>query len=137
MRPGTFGAAWGRPAILLRCGVAQPTALTPASECVEVNGVGWFDEPAEGGRIYTTIGRPTFVEVGVPTDTPPESMRLIDLADRSERHDPLSTALPADRPVSGSAEADGTAEGEGDQLVDQFRIGTPLAPTSAGTSSAG
>ena len=46
--PGTFSAAWGRPPIMLRCGVAQPAGLTAASECFEVNGVGWFAEPADG-----------------------------------------------------------------------------------------
>ena len=80
VRPGALSAAWGRPAIVVRCGVAQPAALTSASECVEVNNVGWFDEPADGGRIYTTIGRSTFVEVSVPSDYAPELNALTDLA---------------------------------------------------------
>ena len=35
-------AAWGDPAIVLTCGVAQPSDFTDTSTCVQVNGVGWF-----------------------------------------------------------------------------------------------
>jgi hypothetical protein len=87
--PGVFGAAWGDPVITLRCGVAKPAALTAASECLEVNGVGWFAEPAQGGQLFTTIGRRTFVEVAVPTSYAPESGALVDLAAVVQAHDPL------------------------------------------------
>ena len=42
--PGLLTAAWGEPPITLRCGVAAPPGLTASSECLEVNGVGWFAE---------------------------------------------------------------------------------------------
>ena len=42
VEPGRFSAAWGKPAIVLRCGVAAPPTLTRRSECLEVNGVGWL-----------------------------------------------------------------------------------------------
>ena len=53
------------PAGRSRCGagVQQPPGLSHGSECFEVNGVGWFAEEAEGGYLFTTIGRPAFVEV--------------------------------------------------------------------------
>jgi hypothetical protein len=88
-RPGVLSRAWGDPAIVLRCGVPTPPGLTPTSECVEVNGVGWFREEADGGTLFTTIGRAVPVEVGVPAGYAPEVDVLVDLAAAIEAHDPL------------------------------------------------
>ncbi len=88
-RPGVLSRAWGDPAIVLRCGVDAPPGLTPTSECVEVDEVGWFREPAEGGTLFTTIGRAVFVEVGVPSAYTPEVDVLVDLAGAVRSHDPL------------------------------------------------
>lgn len=85
------GAAWGRPAIILRCGVTKPVALTPASECLEVNGVGWFSESASGGAFFTTIGRPAYVELTVPRDYAPEVNALVDVAAAVTASDPVTT----------------------------------------------
>ncbi len=87
--PGGLTAAWGDPPITLRCGVAPPPGLTPTSECIEVDGVGWFGESAEGGMLYTTIGRRVFVELGVPSDYAPEAGALVDMAAAVTAHDPL------------------------------------------------
>lgn len=89
--PGVLTAAWGDPPITLRCGVAAPPGLVSTSECLEVNGVGWFSEDADGGRLYTTIGRQVFVEVGVPSDYAPEVGALVDVAAAVSAHDPLVT----------------------------------------------
>jgi len=78
--PADLTAAWGEPMIHLRCGVAKPEALTPASECFEVNHVGWFAEQGTGGMVFTTIGRPVYIEVGVPDRYAPEATALTDLA---------------------------------------------------------
>lgn len=78
--PGVLTAAWGDPPITLRCGVTAPPGLTPSSECLEINGVGWFNEDAEGGVLFTTIGRAAFVEVAVPADYSPPVNPLVDLA---------------------------------------------------------
>jgi hypothetical protein len=91
VEPGRFSAAWGKPAIVLRCGVAAPPTLTDTSECLEINGVGWFGEDATGGTIFTTIGRATFVEVSVPAKYPLGSGALVDLGDAVTRHDPVVT----------------------------------------------
>lgn len=80
VEPGVLTAAWGDPAISLRCGVSTPAAMTQTSQCFEVNGVGWLMEPANGGRIFTTIGRPALIEVAVPDDFAPEANALVDLA---------------------------------------------------------
>ena len=90
--PGVLTTAWGDPPITLRCGVAAPPGLTPSSECLEVNGVGWFSEPAEGGVLFTTVGRAVFVEVGVPHAYAPEVGPLVDLADA------VSTQVPLQQP---------------------------------------
>jgi hypothetical protein len=89
VEPGRRSAAWGDPAITLRCGVEKPPKLTAASPCYEVNGVGWFAEEASGGYLFTTIGRTTFVEVGVPSEYAPEANALVDLAATVSRHDHL------------------------------------------------
>jgi hypothetical protein len=87
--PGVLTAAWGDPPITLRCGVAAPPGLTPSSECLEINGVGWFSEDVEGGVLFTTIGRAAFVEVAVPTGYTPAVNPLVDLAAAVEAHDPV------------------------------------------------
>jgi hypothetical protein len=87
--PGVLTRAWGDPPITLRCGVEPPPGLTPSSECLEVNGVGWFSEDAEGGVLFTTVGRAVFVEVGVPHAYAPEVNPLVDLAAAVSAHDAL------------------------------------------------
>nr|WP_091182549.1 DUF3515 domain-containing protein [Microlunatus flavus] len=90
VEPGVLSAAWGKPAIVLRCGVPAPPGLGPYSDCVEVNGVGWYSEDAQGGTIFTTIGRPAFVELSVPTAYAPESGALADLSAAVSAHDPVT-----------------------------------------------
>jgi hypothetical protein len=82
-------AAWGKPVITLRCGVPKPAALGAASQCFEVNGVGWFAEEAEGGYLFTTIGRAAYVELGVPNAYAPEATALVDVAAAVTAHDRL------------------------------------------------
>ena len=91
VEPGRLSAAWGDPTITLRCGVAEPPGLGPESECFEVNGVGWFAEEAQGGYLFTTIGRPAYVQVGVPTEYAPEANALVDVAEAVQK-------LPVDQP---------------------------------------
>jgi hypothetical protein len=91
VEPGVLSAAWGDPTITLRCGVAKPPGLGDASECFEVNGVGWFAEEAEGGFLFTTIGRPAYVQLGVPTEYAPEANALVDVAEAVKK-------IPVDRP---------------------------------------
>ena len=91
VEPGRYSAAWGQPTIVLRCGDGAPPGLGRASECLEVNGIGWFAEEASGGMIFTTIGRRAYVEVAVPTQYAPESGALVDLGGTVAAHDPLVT----------------------------------------------
>ncbi len=89
VQPGAFSAAWGRPPIVLRCGVDKPAALQPSSQCFEVNGVGWLAEEADGGYLFTTIGRAAYVELAVPTEYAPEASALTAVAATITAHDPV------------------------------------------------
>jgi hypothetical protein len=89
---GALAAAWGDPAIVLRCGVPQPRALTASSPCAEVNGVGWFAEQREDAYRFTTIGRSANVEVQVPYDYQPAADALVDVASA------VRTQVPEQRP---------------------------------------
>lgn len=91
VEPGALSAAWGDPTITLKCGVDKPPGLGDASECFEVNGVGWFAEQAEGGYLFTTIGRSAYVQVGVPTRYAPEATALVDVAEAVQK-------IPLERP---------------------------------------
>ncbi len=88
---GSGAAAWGTPAITLRCGVPAPAGLGPASECLEVNGVGWYEQRQANGSLFTTIGRPAYVELAVPADYAPEAGALVDVAQAITDHDPVRT----------------------------------------------
>jgi hypothetical protein len=87
-----YTAAWGDPAIILACGVTKPPGLGPASQCFEVNGVGWFAEQQEQRVRFTTIGREAFVQVIVPKDHAPEANPLVDLAAPITRQIPVVDA---------------------------------------------
>lgn len=65
-------AAWGTPAIALRCGVPRPPALTPTSELAAVDGLPWLPEPPGRPARFTAVGLRAYVEVTVPaTYAPP------------------------------------------------------------------
>ncbi|UCM91953.1 DUF3515 domain-containing protein [Streptomyces marincola] len=92
-----FAAVWGDPAIVLRCGVAEPRVVTPDSESydplgaefVGVNEVTWLLEEESDGARFTTAERQVFVEVTVPDAYAPEVNPLLDLAAAIDRHIPL------------------------------------------------
>jgi hypothetical protein len=68
-------AAWGDPAVVLRCGVVRPRGLVPTSELIEVNGVGWFLAEQSTSRsrppyVFTSTEHKTYVEVHVPGSVP-------------------------------------------------------------------
>ena len=57
-----YAAAWGDPAIELRCGVSKPAGLTPASACQTTNGVDWYVPDSQ------ITGRPTDVTMTTVAD---------------------------------------------------------------------
>ena len=82
-----YTAAWGDPAVELRCGVPEPDVLTPGgehynptAEAVEVNGVSWLLDERDGGYRFTTTDRVAHVEVTVPDAYAPEVGLLTEFA---------------------------------------------------------
>ena len=73
-----LGAAYGDPAIVVRCGVPVPTDFDQASSACEVaEGVGWYVSPADfndqdADVTLTAAGCRPVVEVLVPGDYRPE-----------------------------------------------------------------
>ncbi len=82
-------AAWGSPAITLRCGVGTAVGLAPDSELITVNGVDWFPEQHTGGYLFTTVGRTANIEVSVPSSYAPETSALADISTTIGKSDPL------------------------------------------------
>lgn len=85
-----FTAAWGDPAVVLRCGVPLPGVLTPGSaeydpttESVGVEDVLWLPEKrGDDGYLFTTVGRKANVTLRVPGKYHPnETDPLVDIAE--------------------------------------------------------
>jgi hypothetical protein len=79
-------AAWGDPAIVLRCGVETPEGFDDYATCHETNGVGWFipEEQMTGSPepiTMTTIGRDVSIEVSLPVEHFPPAGAMVDLAE--------------------------------------------------------
>ena len=80
-----YVAAWGDPAIVLRCGVPSPNGFDEFALCQETNGVGWFvpEEQVEdqgADVVMTTIGFEQNVEILVPDDYRPPAAAMVDVA---------------------------------------------------------
>jgi Protein of unknown function (DUF3515) len=92
----TLTAAWGKPAVVLRCGVGRPRGLRPTSDVINVNGVLWFLHQTHDAYVFTTYGRVAFVEVSVPASVPREraTAPLVDLAR------PVITSVPTTQDAS-------------------------------------
>ncbi|MDP9222233.1 MAG: DUF3515 domain-containing protein [Actinomycetota bacterium] len=71
-------AAWGDPAIILRCGVETPGPTT--DQCTTVNGIDWVARPLTDGYDFTTYGRTPAIQVLVPKHYAPETFALTGLA---------------------------------------------------------
>ena len=81
--------AWGKPPILLRCGVPQPGAYDPtSSQTAEVDGVSWFEELTGTGVRWTAIRPGADVELDVPKHYDVSGPYLVDLSG------PITRALP-------------------------------------------
>jgi hypothetical protein len=65
----TYVAAWGQPAVVLRCGVPRPAALTVNSGAfvIAVDNVNFFQSKSGSNFIYTAIDRAAYIEISVPT----------------------------------------------------------------------
>jgi hypothetical protein len=59
-------AAWGKPAVVLRCGVGTPATYRPGTDLTIVNNIGWFGDDRPDDVVYTTITREPRVALAVP-----------------------------------------------------------------------
>lgn len=82
-------AAWGAPAMALRCGVPRPPDMRLDSELVQINGLAWFPRAADRPVTFTAVGRSAYVEVTVPPRYGVAGDALIELAPA------ITAALPA------------------------------------------
>ncbi|MBT2477872.1 DUF3515 domain-containing protein [Streptomyces sp. ISL-94] len=75
-------AAWGGSAIVLRCGIPKPHAMTdPKQDGVHVNGVAWLLEKREnGGFRFTTGMRLAYTEVRVDKEHATDAGMLVGLS---------------------------------------------------------
>ena len=75
-------AAWGSPAVTLRCGVTRPPGLRSTAQLVVVDGVGWYLRSDDPPWVFTAVSRVTYVEVRVPAAVPRDEATapLADLA---------------------------------------------------------
>jgi len=73
-------AAWGDPAIVMRCGVIQPPSLEATSQLFTINEIDWLPEELTSGQRFTSMNTPSFVEVNIPEGYDPASGVLVDLA---------------------------------------------------------
>lgn len=64
----TYVAAWGEPAVTLRCGVPRPGNLKPGSSdfLLGVNGVNFLQAKQDDAHVFTAIDRSAYIEVRVP-----------------------------------------------------------------------
>ncbi len=87
-----LGAAWGDPAIVLRCGVGgTPAGYDKFAGCQTANGVDWFVrtetiEDQSADVVLTTIGRTPTLELFVPATYRPPVAAMVDLADVIKQH---------------------------------------------------
>jgi hypothetical protein len=89
-------AAWGDPAVVLRCGVGKPAKLTRSSELIDVDDVSWFLDETDDAFVFTTVDRVANIEVSVPSSVPREDATspLVDLAR------PVSESVPTEEEFS-------------------------------------
>ena len=87
-------AAWGDPAVILRCGVERPKGLTSTAQLNTVNGIDWLVETRAGGHVFTTVGRAAYIEVVVPAEHDPQVGPLVDLAPAMQLVPPRPEVYP-------------------------------------------
>ena len=91
-----YAAAWGDPAIVLRCGVGKPKGFNRFSTCQRANGIDWFvptsqinDQDADVRM--TTVGRLPAVDVLVPARYRPPVAVMVDLEKAIKAHTKATT----------------------------------------------
>lgn len=83
-----WGRAWGDPPITVICGGPEPAGLTATSQCLEVSGVGWWEQAGDRGTVWTTIGRAAVVTLGVPSEYGDPISALAQVSPAIAEHNP-------------------------------------------------
>jgi Protein of unknown function (DUF3515) len=86
-----FAYAWGEPPTVLVCGVDRPEDFTASSGLIQINGVQWFVDTSDPDlTVWTTVDRPVYVEVQVPTssDSAGVTALTVPIAANLDRQDP-------------------------------------------------
>ena len=79
----SLGAAWGDPAIIVRCGVGVPAEFDQAAHCEVANDVGWF---VPDDVIADQDADATFTAVGLPPDRVGRGAARVPPEGRGGRH---------------------------------------------------
>ena len=88
-----YVAAWGEPAVTLRCGIARPPSFIATADVQQINGVSWFAERRGSTTAWTVVDRPVYVEVLVPAaDASAPVARLSTAVAAALRPQPLDPA---------------------------------------------
>jgi hypothetical protein len=64
--PSPYVAAWGEPAVTLRCGVPRPPSFIATADVQQISGVTWFAERRGSTTAWVVVDRPVYVEVLAP-----------------------------------------------------------------------
>ena len=73
-------AAYGDPAVVLRCGVAAAAGFTLGVEPFGVDEVFWFSDDRGAEVVWTTVDRSIRLEVTIPATIADQGALLVDLA---------------------------------------------------------
>jgi uncharacterized protein DUF3515 len=73
-------AAWGKPAVVLRCGVGVPTTYHPGVDLTVVNNIGWFEDDRQTDVVYTAVSREPRVALALPRSQSSSFEILVDIA---------------------------------------------------------
>ncbi len=79
-------AAWGKPAVVLRCGVGTPATYRPGTDLTVVNNIGWFGDDRPDDVVYTAITREPRVALAIPKTHGSSFEVLVDLSDALAKH---------------------------------------------------
>jgi hypothetical protein len=83
-----YSHAWGKSAVVLRCGVARPAGYVAGAEVTIVDGVRWFEQTGSATVTWTALRPNVHVALSLPTSYQDQGAFLVDLAT------PLKRALP-------------------------------------------
>jgi hypothetical protein len=86
----TRTAAWGDPAVVLRCGVRRPPGYQTGAQTVGVNGVDWFQHIGRHRVTWTAVGRSPRVQLRVPKSYPSQGGFLVQLGKIVQRLSPMT-----------------------------------------------